>query len=391
MFTINGKGKTNGEAEMTFTRRQFAQRSAVVASAALLYTLKGEAFADASPPIIYDSDGLIVHENMDGGDTAQREGWYWLGVWIRQEVLKDPWPVPRERTFPEVLRLLEPNRDGIFHRHPKLAPWNNPFDQKFGFSRDQMVPLVAAMGVWDRTSELRRLWNALPQDEIGGTKHTFNGERVSLLGKKIYTGDIVGPATINLFRRAWREDPAIASDGNGPAGEIELTVNAGLKLPGDAIELAVNPGWKLVTKLAETLGVKVPGFELKVPPVLTDRDATGDDLNLIVLLLMSILRFPFQGSSLIPSTSQQMSFYAKNRLVSYGSFVEPYRRAYAVDVSSTPFTAEVRQRLDDGIASGWPTDASRVYGVVRWYHRKAAGANPKLAELYAPIVREYLE
>jgi hypothetical protein len=38
--------------------------------------------------IFFDADGLIVHQRpdgtFDGGDTAKREGWYWLGVWIRQ-------------------------------------------------------------------------------------------------------------------------------------------------------------------------------------------------------------------------------------------------------------------------------------------------------------------
>jgi len=104
--------------------------------------------------LLCDSDGLIVHQPSaehpygDGGDTAQREGWYWLGVWIRQNTPGlQPWPHRRKLNFDQVLHLLEPNRDGVFYRHPKLAPWNNPYDKKFGFSRDQMVPLVAAIGV----------------------------------------------------------------------------------------------------------------------------------------------------------------------------------------------------------------------------------------------------
>ena len=54
--------------------------------------------------IYYDDDGLIVHKGhagdikgWDGGDTAQREGWYWLGVWIREHELHDPWPIKREK------------------------------------------------------------------------------------------------------------------------------------------------------------------------------------------------------------------------------------------------------------------------------------------------------
>jgi hypothetical protein len=109
------------------------------------------------------------------------------------------------------------------------------------------------------TSELRRLWNALPQDFLGGTKHTFNGEWQTVLGQKtIYTGDDVKLGTINLFRRAWNEDPLPASDGNGEPEEKELAANVGIRLA-----VAAN-----------------------------DRDNTGDDLNLVVMLLMSILRFP---------------------------------------------------------------------------------------------------
>jgi hypothetical protein len=222
---------------MAMSRRHFLRQtslgSAVIASfgghSNPLWSLAG---GDDSPSIHYDNDGLIVHRGRDGGDTAQREGWYWLGVWVRQNVLKDPWVVPRTLTFPEVLRLLEPMSDGVFYRHPKLPPWNNPYSKEWGFSRDQMTPLVAAMGVYGFTEPLRRLWNALPQDVIGGTKHSFNGDWVSVFGQRtIYTGDIISPATINLFRRSWGENPMLSSDNNGARGEEELAANAGLKCP----------------------------------------------------------------------------------------------------------------------------------------------------------------
>ena len=336
---------------MGITRRELGRRCGLISSLLLLpgENLIGAPQAD-SPPIMYDNDGLIVHKGMDGGDTAQREGWYWFGVWIREKVLNDPWTIPRKLTFPQVIRLLEPAANGVFYRHPKLPPWNNPYDKTYGLSRDQMTPLVAAMGVWGMTEQLRRLWNALPQDVIGGTKHTFNGEWKIVLGQKtVFTGDIVGPSTINLFRRAWNEDPMLASDGNGPSGEKELAGNVGVRLTA----------------------------------TLNDRDDTGDDLNLIVMLLMAILRFRS------PVSIQAANTYAKNRPVSYGSFLDHYRQKYGADTTAT--TSEIRRRFDEGIAAGWTTDASRVYGAVRWYHRVEAGANPKLAELYAPIIRKYLE
>jgi hypothetical protein len=78
----------------------------------------------------FDHDGLIVHQmansNPDGGDTAQREGWYWFGIWIRENKLGQPWTITRQLTFADTIRLLEPAKDGVFYRHPKLVPWNNP-------------------------------------------------------------------------------------------------------------------------------------------------------------------------------------------------------------------------------------------------------------------------
>jgi len=302
--------------------------------------------------MFFDDDGLIVHRGLDGGDTAQREGWYWLGVWIRENLLNDPWPLARRLTITEVIGLLEPKGDGVFYRHPKLPPWNNPHDKKFGFSRDQMVPLVAAMGAWGHRDAIRRLWNALPQDPVGGTKHTFNGEWVTVLGEKlIHTGDVVAFSTINLFRRSWGEDPANSGNGSGSLAEAELLANSALK----------------------------------IPPAMTDRDNVGDDLNHIVSLLMSIICFPNS------TTESAVNSYAKNRLVSYGSFVGAYQEEYGENILEIEFNNDVKRRLDEGIAKGWRTDASRVYGAVRWYHRPSTGANRELAEIYEPIIKAYLE
>ena len=342
------------------SRREFVASLALVGHAAPALAAASVAPSSAidPQPIHFDSDGLIVHANNDGGDTAQREGWYWFGVWIRQHVLEDPWPVQRKLTFQQVLELLEPGRDGVFYRHPRLKPWNDPFDKGFGFSRDQMVPLVAAMGVWGEHAALRRLWNALPQDPVGGTKHTFNGEWLSvpLIGKAVHTGDLVVRSTINHFRRAWNEDPMPASDGNGPDGESDLFENSALR-----VGLA------------------------------TDPDNTGDDLNLIVMLLLATLRFPSQCDRRLPlrCTSEAVRLYAKNRPVSYGSFLGAYRAHHGSEALVDD--AEFRRRLDAGRKANWPTDASRVFGAVKWYHRAKTGANPQLADLYQPIIRKYLE
>lgn len=345
---------------MTTTRREFCQR-AVAATSALLVPGMGEPVADHAsnpgdcPDFYCDDDGLIVHRgsgpnHRDGGDTAQREGWYWFGVWIREKKLKSPWNSPRKLTFPDVIKLLEPNSDGVFYRHPKLPPWNNPYDKEWGFSRDQMIPLIAAMGVWGLHAPLLRLWNALPQDKLGGTKHTFNGEWVpSKQSPLVHTGDPILPATINLYRRGLNQDPMAAGDGNGPGGEQDLAINVGLR----------------------------------ITAALNDRDNTGDDLNLVVSLIMSTLVYPSTTST------QAANLYAKNRPVSYGSFLGTYYQKYGFQ--QDVLIGLMKSRIDQGIASGWQTDSSRVYGAIRWYQRAEAGANPALAELYRPIIKAYLE
>ena len=137
------------------------------------------------------SDGLIVQPNGDAGDTAQREGWYWFGVWIRQYVLNDPWidNPTRRLSFDEVLQKLEPNGDGIFVRAPEFDPTGERNNEHHGFTRDQMIPLVAAMGVWGRTDALQRLWEALPEDILG--KHDFQGHWKNLITGQTWPSDPV--------------------------------------------------------------------------------------------------------------------------------------------------------------------------------------------------------
>jgi len=86
----------------------------------------------------------------------------------------DPWAPRRKLTFDQVLSMLEPKTDGVFYRHPFQVGYNNPYDKDLGTSRDQLVPIIAAMGVSGKTDAIERLWNALPEDVQG--KHAFNGE-----------------------------------------------------------------------------------------------------------------------------------------------------------------------------------------------------------------------
>jgi hypothetical protein len=89
---------------MEISRRQFLQSAAIATTAISLPEIgscepAGPAAETESPPIFYDADGLIVHRGNDGGDTAQREGWYWLGRWVWENKLNLLIPSGLRRTL----------------------------------------------------------------------------------------------------------------------------------------------------------------------------------------------------------------------------------------------------------------------------------------------------
>ncbi|GEM_PF-6380730 len=192
---VHGAGNVNATAAQLSTSRSKVLQAAE--------TPVPPISADFDRDIFYDAQGLIIHlatQNyadapinkvpctadmigntncQDGGDTAQREGWYWLAkkICLDHPDLHCRMPT-RKLTFDAVLAKLEPNHDGVFYRHPTLPHWNNPWSHDLGFTRDQLIPLVAAMGAWGKHDAILRLWNKLPQDRLG--KHTFNGSWVSI-------------------------------------------------------------------------------------------------------------------------------------------------------------------------------------------------------------------
>jgi hypothetical protein len=394
----------------------------------VLLNLSGTAPRAETPPekldlllegreICYDEWGLIVlnpspvcvdtasvHKLDNGRDTAKLEGWYWLGVWLRSHTpgLK-PWDRERRLTFDEVLRLLEPNRDGVFHRHPRQVPWSDPWDEDAGMSRDQLIPLIAAMGVWGKHAELRRLWNALPEDLLG--KHAFNGSWLNVLGQpgsnctelrstacragsecsdqertqncsleqgdcaaaeakyhacqatNIFSGDLIGPDVVNLYWRATDVNPMAVFPGNTPVqggmtGEQQLMIKA-------------------YTRIAEASVARVDTE--------ADRDTVEPDLNLIVQLLMAKLKFA------TPISEAAAFQYAHLRPLSYGSWLGAYYQLYGESGHEG-----MVERIKAGIKAGWRPDVSVLNGVIRWYHRPALGGNPQLATLYGPIIDRYL-
>src|ERR1700687_4694945 len=98
----------------------------------------------------YDSNGLIVQTDGDGGDTAGREGDYWTARGLIEQTTHTVFITNRKDTLNDVLTLLQV-RPGVYVRNP--VGYNDPKD----FSRDQTVPLILAMGEAQEYKQLRSL------------------------------------------------------------------------------------------------------------------------------------------------------------------------------------------------------------------------------------------
>jgi hypothetical protein len=295
-------------------------------SIGLIHPLRATAQSSIDPGIYFDSNGLIVQRDGDGGDTAQREGWAWFGNWLRATEFKISSPVDRPIAFAASMDLLEhPSRPGEFRRHPTQPGFRSDPD---AFSRDQLIPLVAAMGVWGDQARLRRSWAA---------KRPCHGVFTCVQG----TQDLLGPELVNLYRRAWGEAP----DRNGDlvlAGSVLTRLSQAHRNPEDV----------------------------------------GDDVNLVVELIMAKIRSPTTASE------QATTMYAKNRAVCAGCYLTHYRTAFPGDYGADEAT--MKARITTGIAAGWTPDCPRVLGALRWYFRAESGGCSKLAELYEPMVTRWL-
>src|ERR1700687_2570660 len=180
-----------GERLGMLTRRQAVSGLISIAVTGELFVLSAQP-ATTDPGIYFDSNGLLVQRDGDGGDTAQREGWAWFGQWLRTEKLEMSSPFKPPILFEPTMNLLEdPRRPGEFRRHPTQPGFKSDPD---AFSRDQIIPLVAAMGVWGDQARLKRSWAA---------KRPCHFVLTCVQG----TQDILGPDLVNLYRRAWGEAP----------------------------------------------------------------------------------------------------------------------------------------------------------------------------------------
>jgi hypothetical protein len=285
----------------------------------------GNAAPQTADAIYFDPNGLIVQRNCDGGDSAQREGWYWLGRSIRESAeIKEPWGATREMSFQGVMSQLEIGQTGTFRRNP--VKWNDPSD----FTRDQTIPLVAAMGVLNDVARLQRFYQELRR------RNWFAQKRGDEMTTPVYR---------NLIARARNARPNWVTD---------------------AASLYAAAGSRIVSAHGRP-------------------DDVGDDLNLIVILLVATFRFRSGG------VDSAREYYSKNRPDNYGMFLQSYRKAYGTDWEGKIPRKEMTRRMDAGIKAGWTPDCPRVLGALRWYFRAESGGCPGLAELYEPMIRKWFQ
>jgi hypothetical protein len=183
-----------------------------------------------------------------------------------------------------------------------------------------------------------------------------------------FTGDPLPPMTYNLFIRA---------------GVVPITL-----FPVTAA--AVSPGGFVIgeTWLKESVDYLRDRAH-------RDRDYVDQDMNTIVMLLMSRRRLP------TPVSEAAIASY-RSRAHSYGSYFGRYCQVYGplmLHSNCSPTDSQCCQtkdcvdailldRIKAGIASGWTPDGPGFgpYGAVRWYNRWSTKANPRLAPLYKSII-----
>lgn len=152
-----------------------------------------------------DSYGTFDTPTHKGGDSLHRVGMFWAligmgGADKMAKYLAGPMP-----TFKDQIKLHKVHQ-GNYVRHPNKEWDASDFDR---FSRDQMKPLIVALGYWDR-AELKDL-------AIGHLKRGFlfmtntrqNGANKHSHGTNGYDyswrmPDITGPDVWALFIRAFR-------------------------------------------------------------------------------------------------------------------------------------------------------------------------------------------
>lgn len=106
-----------------------------------------------------DSQGLIIHnvEEWGGGDTAQREGMWAYGLALQYPQHRLSIAVAFNRSLE---KLQVPGKPGNYVRHPRVPGAPDWYDDPYDFTRDQSIPLLAAMGRLKNKPHLKAFFKA---------------------------------------------------------------------------------------------------------------------------------------------------------------------------------------------------------------------------------------
>jgi hypothetical protein len=130
--------------------------------------------------IKFDDQGLIVQLNGDGGDCAARSGELITGrVFTYSRDLET-----HGIYFDKVIRLLEPNGDGVLLRYNR-TPYNKPYEGDFATSRDQTIPMIIAAGFVDQAAFVSRVFSKICNNWL-----------------RFHNGDLCGPEHLCVILRA---------------------------------------------------------------------------------------------------------------------------------------------------------------------------------------------
>jgi hypothetical protein len=286
---------------------------------------------DIRDNIAFDRYGLIIQRDRNGGDTAAREGMYWLARKARENFFNKanrpslaPFQAWRTREdFIQVLDHLEEkdasgNFTGRYRRHPfdTTGGYNTP--EKM--SRDNMLPLIAAMGAWDMNERLDRF--------------------VRHLDKKLWVFNAINNDLLYFYQQFIKRARNQAVDETIDKGIADCAVSARLRC-------------------------------------IKDIDDVGDDLNTMVSLLLPELR---QTKDYFKAIRLR---YVNLRPVNYGVYLTAYYRHWG----SKPVSIQLmNQRVEEGRTKlKWTPDCSNAFGALKWYCRVESAGNPGLADLYKPL------
>lgn len=297
--------------------------------------------------IFYDpKTGLIVQQYMDGRDTCQREGMYWLAESIYRRELKKPWPVSRRLSFDGAIGRLEYKSSGRYVRNP--VPDNNPNKKNpadpNNTSRDQVVPIIAALGV--------RIYDPPPvggQNGQAKTRLQRVRDELERSGYKI-NADLL-EFHKEFIKRAFDEEPDRLNDIRDHLGAVAF-------------------------RRAAKAAAKDP------------LDDVGDDLNIAAMFTLAAVRKPNN------ETDKIRTDYAKNMGDNYGMFLGSYRKEFGLEWNPKEQydMSRMLARMKEGInVKKWTPDCPRFVGAFRWYNRAEAGGSPGLATLWEPILTKWFQ